>query len=300
MHFYSDTLGLPDTAFTLLRDLIHERTGLFYENGKRELLADKLSPLVVERGFDSFLDYYYFLKYDSDATAEWGHVMDALSVQETYFWREVDQIHALVNVIVPEYFATQPKEPLRIWSAACASGEEPLSIAMALNEAGWLKRAPIEIYGSDASPSAIAKARRGIYRERSFRNLPPTLRLKYFTKEQEGWRIAPELQARVHWDTVNLLAEAEVIRFASSKVIFCRNVFIYFSPDSIRRVVKLLSERMPSPGYLFVGASESLLRVTTNFELQEIGGAFVYVKSDAQANSLVTTARPKLRVSNLA
>jgi len=226
--------------------------------------------------------------------------MDALSVQETYFWREVDQIHALVNVIVPEYFATQPQEPLRIWSAACASGEEPLSIAMALNEAGWLKRAPIEIYGSDASPSAIAKARRGIYRERSFRNLPPTLRLKYFTKEQEGWRIAPELQARVQWETVNLLAEAEVVRFASSQVIFRRNVFIYFSPDSIRRVVKLLSEHMPSPGYLFVGDSESLLRVTTDFELQEIGGAFVYVKSEAQAGHTVTTTRPKLRVSNLA
>ena len=281
MGFYSETLGLPDQTFALLRNLIHDRTGLFYENGRRDLLADKLSPCVVERGFDSFLDYYYFLKYDPDAPAEWRQVADALSVGETYFWREMDQIHALVNVLAPEYFAAGRRNPLRIWSAACASGEEPLTIAMALNEAGWFERAPIEIYATDASPSAIEKARRGVYRGRSFRSLSPVLRAKYFTKEENGWRIAPELHARVQWAVANLLAEDEVARFAAAPVIFCRNVFIYFSPDAIRKVVRLFAERMPTPGYLFVAAAESLLRVTTDFELDEIGGAFVYVKRDA-------------------
>ena len=137
MKFYSETLGLSDTAFSLLRDLIHHRTGLFYENNKQEMLADKLSARVVECGFHSFLDYYYFLKYDPEAVAEWQRVMDALAVQETYFWREMDQVHALVEVLVPEYFAAGRREPLRIWSAACATGEEPLTIAMALHEAGW-------------------------------------------------------------------------------------------------------------------------------------------------------------------
>ena len=279
MAFTTESLGLPDGALTLLRDLIHERTGLYYENGKSDLLADKLSPLVVERGFNSMLDYYYLLKYDTEAGDEWRRVMDALSVQETYFGREADQVRALVDVIVPEYFATSRAQPLRIWSAACATGEEPLSIAMALDEKGWFDRAPIEIYASDASTAAIARARRGVYRERSFRGLAPRLREKYFSEVRDGWRIAPELPSRVRWTVANLMVEADVAWLATAPVIFCRNVFIYFSQDSIRRSVALFSRLMPTPGYLFVGAAESLLRLTTDFDFQEIGSAFVYVKT---------------------
>jgi chemotaxis protein methyltransferase CheR len=273
-------LGLSEGAYALLRDLIHERAGLFYENGKRDLLLDKLSPLVIERGFDSFLDYYYFLKYDAGAEDEWGRLLNALSVQETYFWREMDQVRALVDVIVPKYFSAFRGQPLRIWSAACATGEEPLTIAMALNEAGWFSRAAIEITASDASPGAIEKARRGLYRERSFRSLPADLRKKYFTEEGGLWRVSPELRSRIRWATVNLLSEAEAARFAASPVIFCRNVFIYFSESAIRKVVRMFAEQMPAWGHLFVAASESLLRLTTSFELQEINGAFVYVKRD--------------------
>ncbi len=137
MKFYTETLGLSDTAFNLLRDLIHHRTGLFYENNKQEMLADKLSARVVECGFHSFLDYYYFLKYDPAAVAEWHKVMDALSVQETYFWREMDQVRALTEVLMPILVSEHPYRPVRLWSAACASGEEPLTLAIALTEAGW-------------------------------------------------------------------------------------------------------------------------------------------------------------------
>ena len=278
MHANADTLGLSDSAFALLRDLIQERTGLFYDNGKSDMLIDKLAPLVIERGFSSFLDYYYLLKYDAEAAEEWKRVADALSVQETFFWREMDQVRAVVEHLVPEYFAAARAQPLRIWSAACATGEEPLSIAMALAEAGWFERAPIEIYATDASRAAIAKARHGVYRERSFRNLPPPLRARYFRQEAGGWRVAPDLHAKVRWAMANLRAEAEVGLMASAPIIFCRNVFIYFSEQAIRQTVHWFSERMPTPGYLFVGASESLLRLTTDFQFQEIGGAFVYVK----------------------
>lgn len=278
MRFYSETLGLSDAAFAVLRDLIHERTGLYYDDGKRDTLADKLSPRVVERGLSSFLDYYYLLKYDPAGEDEWGHVMDALSVGETYFWREVDQIHALVREIVPRHFSDTQAAPLRIWSAACASGEEPLSIAIALHEAGWLGRAPIELYASDASPTAVEKARRGLYRERSFRNLPSHLRQRYFTEENGVWRIAPELHARVVWQVVNLMDTAQVAVLARAHVIFCRNVFIYFSEQAIRKTVQLFYEQMPRPGYLFVGAAESLLRLGVDFNLRDIAGAFVYVK----------------------
>ena len=260
---------LTGGADRLLRDLIHERTGLFFDNGKGDILTDKLSPLVIERGFTSLLDYYYLLKYDEAAQDEWLSVMNALSVPETYFWREMDQVRALVDVVVPRWFAAPGAGPLKIWSAACATGEEPLTIAMALDEAGWLGRAPIEIHASDASPAAVEKARRGVYRERSFRNLPAELRAKYFTQEGATKRGALTLSCtrRVRWGVVNLMNEAEVAPRASANVIFCRNVFIYFSdqPSAGR------CARSPSTsgrrGYLFVAASESLLRLTDRFRV---------------------------------
>lgn len=276
MPFYRDTLGLPDSAFGLLRDLIHERTGLFYDNGKNELLTDKLSPLVIDRGFNSFLDYYYLLKYDA-ADDEWKRVINALSVQETYFWREIDQVHALVDVLVPRYFSTFRSQPLKIWSAACATGEEPITLAIALEDKGWLDR--VQIHGSDASTMAIEKAKLGVFRQRAFRNLTADLRDRYFVENDGARRVDPRIHNRIKWSIANLANEADVALLASSsQVIFCRNLFIYFSDDAIRKTLRMLHRLMPSPGYLFVGASESLLRMTADFEFQEIGGAFVYVK----------------------
>jgi chemotaxis protein methyltransferase CheR len=278
MKFYTETLGLSDTAFALLRDLVLEHTGLYFENGKCDLLADKLSPLVIEHGFNAFLDYYYYLKYDLAAQAEWPRVMDALSVQETYFWREPDQVCALVDMILPDLLAARPNGPLRIWSAACATGEEPLTLAMALNEKGWFERAAIEIVASDASPRAIERARQGTYRERSFRNLTPELRDKYFTPVEGAWQVRRDLHSRIEWRLANLIVPAETALLANAPVIFCRNVFIYFSGAAIGKTLQVLYRHMPAPGYLFVGTAESLLRTESRFELEEIGGAFVYVK----------------------
>ncbi len=209
---------------------------------------------------------------------EWGRVADVLTVQETFFWREVDQIRALAEVIVPCHFDVSPDRPLRIWSVPCATGEEPLSIAMALDERGHLGRWPIEIVATDISQGAIEKARLGLYRERAFRNLPEPLKARYFSREGDLWRVDPGLHSHISWGVSNLLDEGAVATLASSNVIFCRNVFIYFTKQTISRVVSLFHQNMPTPGYLFVAASESLLRLNTPFDLQEIGGAFVYVK----------------------
>lgn len=285
MGFNSESLGLPKGTDALLRSLIHERTGVFFDNGKADLLTDKLSPLVIERGFTSFLDYYYLLKYDETAQDEWRNVMNALSVPETYFWREIDQVRALVETILPQWFSAHHNETLRIWSAACATGEEPLTLAMALEEAGWFDRASIEIHASDASSSVIEKARRGVYRERAFRNLSPELRAKYFTREgaASSWRIKEELHARVRWGVANLIDEREIASLASAHVIFCRNVFIYFSESAISKTARSFAKYIRPPGYLFVGTSESLLRLTTDFTLEEMNDAFVYVKQSSAA-----------------
>jgi chemotaxis protein methyltransferase CheR len=279
MTLQSETLGVPATGLPVLLELVHERTGLFFGNGRSELFAERLAPLVIERGFRSFLDLYYLLKYDERAAPQgWREVLDALSVPETYFWREIDQIRAVVCRIMPE-LARRSRAPIRIWSAPCATGEEPLTIAMALNEAGWFERAAIEIHASDGSPAAIAKARAGRYRPRAMRALPSGLKEKYFVAEGDTFVPDVELTRRIStWSVVNLMQPEDIVPFARSPIVFCRNAFIYFSPQSVKRVVDNLAALMPVPGYLCVGAAESLLNVTTAFSLEELDGAFVYAK----------------------
>jgi chemotaxis protein methyltransferase CheR len=294
MGFNADVLGLPDGAGNLLRDLIHERTGVFFDNGREDLLADKLSPLVLERGLNSLLDYYYLLKYDEAAQDEWQTVLDTISVPETYFWREMDSVNALVDVILPQWADQTRNAPFRIWSAACASGEEPLTLAMALQEAGWFERLQIEIYASDASSRSIAKAERGVFRERSFRSLAGDLRAKYFLPEDKtSWRVNPSLHKRVKFSVANLRNELEVSALAAAHTIFCRNVFIYFSEEAIRKTLDLFAAHIRQPGYLFVAASESLLRITTKFMLEEIGNAFVYVRNSTPAETQALAFRQR-------
>ena len=279
MATHSEGLGLSSGALPLLRDLIHERLGLHYDQTRLDTLGDRLSALVIQRGLESFLDYYYLLKYDEQAAPEWGRVMDALSVPETYFWREIDQVQAVVTHVVAGMLQRHPDTPVRIWSVPCATGEEPLTIAMVLEEAGLFARGTIEIHASDASQAAIEKARAGRYRERAFRSLPANLRDRYFSQDGDGWLVRPALHRRVtSWSVVNLLCEGDVARHAFVPIVFCRNVFIYFSQAVIARVVEQFARTMPTPGYLCLGASESLLRLATKFELEDIGGAFLYVK----------------------
>jgi chemotaxis protein methyltransferase CheR len=268
-------LPAPEPVPTLLRDLVHERVGIYFESSRLDTLLEKLTDRARAHKCTSFLDYYYILKYEAEGRNEWLRVMDAFSVQETYFWRELDQVSALVNVVVPAWFRNNTGT-LRIWSAACATGEEPYSIAIALKEAGWGNH-PIEIRASDASEAALAKARAGIYRERSFRALPAHLREKYFIPVNNGLKIHPDIASRVSFQWANLLAGEDNRELAGAFVIFCRNVFIYFSTGAIKRVVDVFAKNMPSGGHLFIGASESLLKLTDHFDLHEIEGAFVYV-----------------------
>jgi chemotaxis protein methyltransferase CheR len=270
---------VPERTLALLRDLVHAHAGLYYDEQRLDFLRDRLSPLAVDRGFDSLLDYYYLLKYDANAGDEWTRAIDALSVQETYFWREFDQVRALVDSIVPRLVGLG-RRPLRLWSIPCATGEEPLSLAMALEEAGWFDRAAIEIHASDASAAALTRAHAGRYGPRAFRQLPVALRQKYFDAdvERNEWIVKRGLAARVSsWTRVNVVRPDDLM-LARCDVIFCRNLFIYFNDASVRRVIDAFAERMPSPGFLCLGASESLLRLTTQFELQDIAGAYVYVK----------------------
>ncbi|MEP7065611.1 MAG: protein-glutamate O-methyltransferase CheR [Gemmatimonadota bacterium] len=286
----ADVLGFSETAFVLLRDLIAEQTGLYFADDKRDLLADKLSDLMARLGTTSYLDYYYLLRYDGSAERYWGELVDRLSVPETYFWRQPEQIVALANIVAPRHFERSPATPLRIWSAACCTGEEPISIAIALAESGLLHHRPIQITGSDLSGEMLNRARRGVYGERSFRSIPGELRQRYFEKADGGWRVDPSLHAKITWTSANLVNPVDVRPLAAADVIFCRNVLIYFSDESIVRIARSFAADLADDGYLFLGASESLTRLDTDFELTEVGDAFVYVKAAGFRSSRASTA----------
>ncbi|HEY3788179.1 MAG TPA: CheR family methyltransferase, partial [Urbifossiella sp.] len=181
-----EPLLLPVGVFVILRDLIRDRIGMTFDDERRDLFAEKLADRVKSLGLVSFLDYYYLLKYGPDSESEWPRLTDALSVQETYFWREYDHIRVLTEILVPRHVAAG-RGPIRIWCAACATGEEPLSIAIALQEAGWFDKIDVQIWASDVSEAALQKARGGIYRDRSFRILSPRIKEKYFTAVAGGW-----------------------------------------------------------------------------------------------------------------
>lgn len=271
-------LSVPEGLPALLRDLIHEYTGIHFDTPRLDIMLEKLADLVRARDYTSYMEYYYLLKYEDRQRIEWQRVIEVLSVQETYFWREMSQINALAHTLVPRWFASG-RRPVRIWSAACATGEEPYTIAIALQEAGWGNH-PIEIVASDASEAALEKARRGVYRERAFRSLPPHLRRKYFTAAGNGFQLAPDIMSKVRFHRANILEKREIAGLSSAPFVFCGNVFIYFSHDTIRRALYLFADGMPSGAHLFVGASESLLKLTDQFDLQEIQDAFVYVRRD--------------------
>ena len=271
---------VPHGTLGLLRDLVRDQTGMYYDDHRLDVLADRLTSLALARGFDSLLDYYYLLKYDAKPD-DWARAIDALSVQETYFWREADQIQALTDAILPQVAAIH-RRPIRIWSLPCATGEEPLSIAIALTEAGWFSRAAIEINAADASQSALDRARAGRYGARAFRQLPESLKARYFAHDPHRgeWTVAPAIHDRVaSWVRLNAAQRADLEALQGADVIFCRNLFIYFRESTVRRVVDAFADVMSSPGFLCVGAAESLLRITTRFDLQDVAGAYVYVKS---------------------
>jgi chemotaxis protein methyltransferase CheR len=270
----------PD--YVRLAQLIEERTGLFFDNSRGFLFSDKIAPLVAERGFTSVEDYYYFLRYDPQAEEEWKRVHSALAVNETFFWREYDQIRATVETIIPALRHKHPGKPVRVWHAACASGEEAYTFAISLAEAG-LSAGAVEIIATDFNPNALLAARKGIYRQRAFRSIPPAILAKYFQPVgKDHYQIVERISSRVDFRFLNLLDENAMTLMNNFDVIFCRNVFIYFSENAIRRVIERFDRSLNPDGTLFVASAESLLRLTTRFDLVEIGSAFGYQKRRKQ------------------
>lgn len=280
MPYLTESLPLSANVFALLRDLILDRLGLHYEMEKMEIVQSRLAPLVAEKNLDSFIDYYFFLKYDENNLDEWLRVQTALAVRETYFWREFDQIRLVAQELIPAWQKERPGQLIRVWHAACASGEEPYSLAMALHENQCFDKGPIEIIGTDFDSESLRMAREAQYRERAFRSLPQELRQKYFSGHENGRaQLVERIRSAVKFSYLNLVDPDTMALMNDFDIIFCRNVFIYFNDATIARVSDQFFRALKNPGFLFLGAAESLLRINTRFQLTEMSRCFVYLKN---------------------
>jgi len=273
-------LELPDDVFRLLRDAIYHRTGLWFAESSKYLLQKRLSPRARELNFDSFQKYFYYLQYDARSDAEFDAIYDLVTTNETYFFREQAQLSAFVEEIIPDILSRKSVKKIRVWSAGCASGEEPYSIAMMLAEADYYEHAAFEIFASDISQQALVRARKGQYRESAFRATDPNIRDRFFVRESDGsWRIADAIRNRVSFGRLNLYDGARVSLLGSVDVIFCRNVIIYFDEASKKTVIGSFYNRLVDGGYLLLGHSESLISLSTQFRLRHLKHDMVYQKS---------------------
>ena len=281
--------SLSPQLFAIFSALVEERLGIHYTADDAPIFADKLASRAREAGFEGLLDYYYFLRYDAAAANELESLADALVVGETYFFRELEPARAAVEqVLVP---AVRERGRARVWSAACATGEEPLSLAMLLEEAGIGSRT--EIIATDVSQRAIARARDAIYRSRSLRVLPPApapagwtpalgdIAARALTREAGGSRAAPSLVTSIDYRIVNLLDGPAIQALGTFDLVLCRNVLIYFADRTVLQVLASLAGALGEEGRLLIGASESLLRFGTALQCEERGGAFLYGRRDA-------------------
>lgn len=261
-------LPLTQPVFAILSTLIEERLGIHYEYVDAGVLADKVTPRALERGFDSLLDYYYYLRYDDSSAQEFDALAEALVVNETYFFREADQLETLVKIL------GERDRPARVWCAAAATGEEPYTFAMMLHRSGLLPRT--EIIASDISARALGRAREGVYKGRSLRSLSEVMRERYFHEENGMVRVDDKIKNAVSFRTINLLDDVTISALGSFDAILCRNVFIYFRDDGVARIADRLTQRLVIGGYLLVGAAESLLRFSTALNCVELKGTFLY------------------------
>jgi chemotaxis protein methyltransferase CheR len=266
-------LQMTPQMFAILSGLIEERLGLCYATADKPLLESKVSGRALELGFDSMLDYYYLLRYDDANGRELDQLADALVVSETFFFREYDQLTAVLSTFVAPRVARGERP--RIWCAACATGEEPATIAMWLAERGMLDA--VDLIASDVSTNALAVARLGRYRPRSLRQVPEGVEPARWLENEFGTLVLrPRIRDSIQFRKLNLMDEAAVRSMGVMDVIICRNVLIYFREEVVRRVVGQLTDRLTPDGVLLVGVSESLMRFGTQLECQEHDGAFVY------------------------
>jgi chemotaxis protein methyltransferase CheR len=270
---------LSAEEFRLLRDIVYEHAGLHFDDDATFLFERRLGERVDALGLEGFYAYYKHLRFNSRGRAELDEMIERLVTRETYFFRQEYQLRAFRDQILPELRAQHAaRRRLTIWSAGCATGEEVYTIAILVAESGLFEGWDVKIVGSDISRNSVAAARRGIYREGAFRTTPPRTRERWFQEHPEGWEVVQDLRRPCYFGQLNLMDPSQALMVSRVDAIFCRNVLIYFDVKSRKKIIESFYERLGPGGYLLLGHSESLLNLTTAFELVHLREDLVYRK----------------------
>lgn len=275
-------MDLPSISaddFERFREYFYRRSGIQFEASKRYFVDKRLVDRIHATGSTGFRDYFAMLRFEASGR-EWQALVNEMTVNETYFMREDYQFECLVESILPELVARKrPGEPLRIWVMPSSSGEEAYGIAIFLLER-WpqLKNWDVEIVSSDIDTRILAQAQAGLYSQRAVQQLPAAWLQKYFTREAGGWRICATLREAVAFTRVNLNERAEVAAYRDYDVVFCRNLLIYFDDVSRRQAAESFFDVLRPGGFICLGHSESMSRISSLFRIRKFPKAIVYQK----------------------
>ena len=243
-----------------LCEFLYRRTGMLFAEDKRYYIDRRLHERIAATGAQSFQAYFALLRSGLDSEVE--HLVNAFTINETYFFREDHQLRCMTSDLLGAVIRTKrPGDPIRIWSVPCSTGEEPYSIAIWLMENfPGVDNYQIEIVGSDIDTRALAAAADGVYGARALMKLSPALIARYFENvSADAHRIDAGLRASIQFTEVNLIDARATARHGRFDIIFCRNVLIYFERETQRKVIEQLCSHLRPGGYLLVGHSESMI-----------------------------------------
>jgi chemotaxis protein methyltransferase CheR len=263
--------------FRGLCEFLYRRTGMVFTEAKRYYVQRRVSERMRATGFTSYAGYFARLQTSSGDEIE--QLINAFTVNETYFYREENQLRCLTSDLLRERTQVKPRgRPIRIWSVPCSTGEEPYSIAIWLLE-NWpeVDAHDIDIVGSDIDTQALDAARAGVFGKRALMRLPNRLVDQYLEPlDGERWRVLEDLRQSVSFSAVNLVEMAETRAHGRFDVIFCRNVLIYFDDASRRLAAENLYESLEPGGFICLGHAESMSRISPLFDVCRYADAIVY------------------------
>lgn len=272
---------LSNETFALLRDIVYAKSGIFYAESKKYLLEARLLRRLEERNLKTYEDYYHFLSYDPERNKEINNFINVIVTNETSFFRDMLQIDSFSMGVLPKVAqekSANRDRSFRVWSAACSTGEEPLTLAMILLDELGAKGFSIEVLGSDICDNVLRSAEAGNYEKYSMRNTPEQYVKRYFNGRGECYTVAKKVQDLVKYRKINLVDPMETRTVREMDVIFCRNVLIYFDDASKRKAINHLYDSLAKGGYLFLGFSETLHSITRLFRPVSFERTVVYQK----------------------
>ena len=271
--------SISDAEFLKFREFFYRRTGIHFEDSKRYFVDKRLIDRMAATDSTTFNSWFSVLRSEVSG-AEMQALINAMTVNETYFLREDYQFTALVDSVLPEIVAAKrDAKPIRIWCMPSSSGEEGYSVAMVLLER-WpgLKDWDVEIISSDIDTDILTKARIGHYQDRSVQHLPASWLKKYFDRKPDGWQINDTLRGAVEFTRCNLCRPEDTLRYRDFDIVFCRNLLIYFDDASRRVAASAIYEALRPGGYVMLGHSESMSRISSLFRVRRFREALAYQK----------------------